>query len=324
MSFFQMILFPFSWLLNVFYSFTGSYGLALILFAIVVKVILFPFSLKGKRSMIQMNMLSGQMQKLQKQYGRDRERYNMEVQKLYEREKVNPMGGCLWSFIPLLILLPLYTIVRRPLYYIMGLTTDQISQIAQAVDWNTVAVDMGWIKSATDTFSSGGYNELFLSSLINENNITALRDFVQAVEEDQEVDVVLFDCPPGFTAASTAALMAAQEVIIPVLMDGFSLEGMAEMLAQVSSIRSSNPSLKVGGVLINQWHRSVPVVQAEQVLRAMPVPVYKQTIRRSDKVLESTMVKEAVADYSVTSAAARDYRLLAQEIFGEVSQYGQV
>ena len=157
-----------------------------------------------------------------------------------------------------------------------------------------------------------------------QSNITALRDFVEAVEEDQEVDVVLFDCPPGFTAASTAALMAAQEVIIPVLMDGFSLEGMAEMLAQVASIRSSNPELKVGGVLINQWHRSVPVIQAEKVLRAMPVPVYNQTIRRSDKVLESTMVKEAVADYSVTSSAARDYRLLVQEIFGEVGHHGQV
>lgn len=157
-----------------------------------------------------------------------------------------------------------------------------------------------------------------------ESKLNAMRDFVQAMAEDQEIDVVLFDCPPGFTAASTAALMAAQEVIIPVLMDGFSLEGMAEMLAQVASIRSSNPSLKVGGVLINQWHRSVPVVQAEQVLRAMPVPVYKQTIRRSDKVLESTMVKEAVADYSITSAAARDFRLLAQEIFGEVGTYGKI
>lgn len=157
-----------------------------------------------------------------------------------------------------------------------------------------------------------------------QSNINALRDFVQAIEEDQEIDVVLFDCPPGFTAASTAALMAAQEVIIPVLMDGFSLEGMAEMLAQVASMRSSNPALKVGGVLVNQWHRSVPVLQAEKVLRAMPVPVYNQTIRRSDKVLESTMVKEAVADYSITSAAARDYRLLAQEIFGEVGHHGQI
>lgn len=156
------------------------------------------------------------------------------------------------------------------------------------------------------------------------SNINALRGFVEAMEQDQEVDVVLFDCPPGFTAASTAALMAAREVIIPVLMDGFSLEGMADMLGQISSIRRANPDLKVGGVLITQWHRSVPVIQAEAVLRAMPVPVYNQTIRRSDKVLESTMVKSAVADYSATSAAARDYRLLAKEIFGEVPHHGQV
>lgn len=157
-----------------------------------------------------------------------------------------------------------------------------------------------------------------------ESRIYALRDFVQAMEQDDEVDVVLFDCPPGFTAASTAALMAAQEVIIPVLMDGFSLEGMAGMLAQVASMRQSNPRLKVGGVLINQWHRSVPVIQAERVLRAMPVPVYQQVIRRTDKVLESTMVKAAVVDYSVTSSAARDYRILVQEIFGEVPKHGEV
>lgn len=161
--------------------------------------------------------------------------------------------------------------------------------------------------------------ELDLASHKNgDSNIMALRELMEFIEEDKGMDVVLFDCPPGFTAASTAALMAAQEVIIPVLMDGFSLEGMAEMLHQITSMHQANPSLEVGGVLINQWHRSAPVVQAEQVLRAMPVPVYRQTIRRTDKVLESTMVKVPVTEYSIASSAARDYRLLAQEIFGEV------
>ena len=112
----DIILTPFVWLLRVFYSFCGSYGLALILFAVVVKVIMFPFALKGKRSMIQMNMLSEKMQKLQKQYGKDRDRYNLEVQKLYEREKVNPMSGCLWSFIPMIVLLILYPIIREPIH----------------------------------------------------------------------------------------------------------------------------------------------------------------------------------------------------------------
>ena len=140
----DIILSPFVWLLEWFNSWFNSYGLALILFAVVVKVVLFPLSLKGKRSMIQMNMLSGQMQKLQKQYGNNRERYNLEVQKLYEKEKVNPMGGCLWSFIPLIILMVLYPIIREPIHYMMGISDGGVlNAIAEVVNWNTVAVDMG-------------------------------------------------------------------------------------------------------------------------------------------------------------------------------------
>ena len=125
-----IILTPFAWLLLRFYDLCG-YGLALILFAIVVKTILFPVTLKGKKSMIQTTMLSGKMQQLQKQYGKDRERYNMEVQKLYEREKVNPMGGCLWSLIPIALLMVLYFIIREPLTYFMGLSAEQIATVAE-------------------------------------------------------------------------------------------------------------------------------------------------------------------------------------------------
>ena len=125
-----IILTPFAWLLLRLYDFCG-YGLALILFAIIVKTILFPVTLQGKKSMIKTTMLSGKMQQLQKQYGKDRERYNMEVQKLYEREKVNPMGGCLWSLIPIALLMVLYFIIREPLTYFMNLTADQVKTVAE-------------------------------------------------------------------------------------------------------------------------------------------------------------------------------------------------
>ena len=154
--------------------------------------------------------------------------------------------------------------------------------------------------------------------------LTALREFAAVVSEDGEIDVVLFDCPPGFTTASTAALMAAGEVIIPVLMDGFSIEGMTDMLIQVDSMRQVNPALRVTGVLINQWHRCPAVEQGEKLLRSMPLPVFRQTIRRTEKVPESTFVKSSVLDYSVTSAASRDYRMLCREIFGEEEYYGKV
>ena len=123
-----IILTPFAWLLMLFYDFSQNYGIALILFALVIKLVLFPFNLK---SMIQMNLLSSKMQQLQKQYGKDRERYNLEIQKLYEKEKVNPMSGCLWSFIPIIFLMVLYGIIREPLTYLMNMPADMIETVAE-------------------------------------------------------------------------------------------------------------------------------------------------------------------------------------------------
>ena len=175
-----IILKPFAWLLLTFYNIFNSYGLALILFAIVIKLILFPVSLKSKKSMIQMNLLSGKMQQLQKQYGKDRERYNLEVQKLYEREKVNPMGGCLWSLIPMIVLIALYGIIREPITYFMNLSMDQIKEVAQLLNWDTVAVTQGWVTQALmdkagGVFENGAYNQLYLLSLINDSNLASLQ-----------------------------------------------------------------------------------------------------------------------------------------------------
>lgn len=149
----DFIIVPFSWLLNVFYNFTQNYGLAIILFALVVKIVLFPLSMKGKKSMIQMSMLSGKLDQLKKQYGKDQQRYNLEVQKLYEREKVNPMGGCLWSFLPLLILLPLYAIIREPLKYLMDLSPEQITAVAEMLGGE---------------FKKNGYEQLQMAALIKD------------------------------------------------------------------------------------------------------------------------------------------------------------
>ncbi len=179
------LMLPFTWLLNFFYGIFNSYGIALIFFTLVVTVILFPLSLKGKRSMIQMNMLSGQMQKLQKQYAKNQQKYNEEVQKLYEREGVSPMGGCLWSLIPMFILFPLYAIIRQPIKYMMGVAADQMALIARALNWDTVAVANKWITQEAVTkaiedagqnyiacFNPAGYDQLHLASMITESNLS--------------------------------------------------------------------------------------------------------------------------------------------------------
>lgn len=189
-----ILLTPFAWLLLFFYEFFNSYGLALILFAIVIKLILFPVTLKTKKSMIQTSMLSGKMQQLQRQYGKDRERYNLEVQKLYEREKVNPMGGCLWSLIPMVVLIALYSIIREPLTYFMNLSMEQIQLLADQLDWQTAAVAHGWMSQGAmdklveqvasgkidQLFQNGAYNQMYLVSLINESNLSTLQSAMNA------------------------------------------------------------------------------------------------------------------------------------------------
>ena len=181
---------PFSWLLNIFYSLFDNYGIAIILFALVVKVVLFPMTLKGKKSMIQTTMLSGKLDQLKKQYGKDQQRYNLEMQKLYEREKINPMGGCLWSLLPLFILLPLYAIIREPLKHLMGLSAEQIQIVADVVNWNLHAVNNGWIKEAADTFTNLGYEQLYLASLITEETLPAV---TAALGEGTKVFAMNFD-----------------------------------------------------------------------------------------------------------------------------------
>lgn len=145
----------------------------------------------------------------------------------------------------------------------------------------------------------------------------ALSHFRDAVAEDGEVDYMIFDCPPGFTAASMAALVAAQEVVTPVLIDGFGMRGTRDMAVQIEGIRRTNPSIKMAGALIVQWHKCDYIRQGEAGLRSLGLPVFNTVIYRSDKVPESTFSGKPILDYSPRSWASRDYRRWVKEYLGE-------
>lgn len=129
----ELILKPFALLLGWLYSISGSYGLAIILFCLIFKIILFPISMKGRKGMLDMSRLSERQKELQQKYGRDRQRYSEEVANLYASENVKPSGGCLWSFLPLPLLFALYGVVSSPFTHLMGLNSDQISKLTQFV-----------------------------------------------------------------------------------------------------------------------------------------------------------------------------------------------
>ena len=115
----DIITVPFGWLLSVLYETTHNYGVAMILFAVIVQLILLPLNAKSKKSMMKMSRLTPKMQAIQQKYADDPQRQNQAIQELQKSEGVSMGGGCLWSFIPLIILLPLYYIIREPITYMM-------------------------------------------------------------------------------------------------------------------------------------------------------------------------------------------------------------
>lgn len=113
---------PFGMLLMAIYNLVGSYGVAIILFALLCKLILLPLSIHSKKSMRKMSAISQKQQELQKKYANNRVKLNEELQKLYEKEGVNPMSGCLPSFLPLPIMMGLYYAIEKPITFMMGIT----------------------------------------------------------------------------------------------------------------------------------------------------------------------------------------------------------
>lgn len=128
-----VVLSPFAWLLNFLYSVTNNYGLAVIAFCLIFKILMFPISIKGRKGMLDMSRLTEKQKELQKKYGKDRARYQEELQQLYANEGVNPSGGCLWQILPMPFLFALYAIVSRPFTYLAGLAEDQLYDLSALI-----------------------------------------------------------------------------------------------------------------------------------------------------------------------------------------------
>ncbi|MEY8388881.1 YidC/Oxa1 family membrane protein insertase [Oscillospiraceae bacterium 38-13] len=162
-----LICIPFAWLVRLFYNLTGSYAVAIILFTLVSKLIMLPFQMKSKKSMMRMSRMSGRLQEIQKKYANNQTKQAEEMQKLYAEEGVSPMSGCLWSFLPLPILLALYSIIRQPITHFMMLSQDVLQQIVDSV--TAAGVDVSTIVQMKDGAAvvKKGFTQLLPNGQIN-------------------------------------------------------------------------------------------------------------------------------------------------------------
>jgi len=139
---FDFIAGPLGQLLYYIYKYLSfeSYGLAIIIFTIIIKLILLPLTIKQQKSSIKMQEMQPKIKEIQEKYKGDKERLNQETMKLYKDGGYNPLGGCLPLLVQLPILFALYSVITNPLRFMFGITTAQLSTISQFIVDNKLGV----------------------------------------------------------------------------------------------------------------------------------------------------------------------------------------
>lgn len=142
-----------------------------------------------------------------------------------------------------------------------------------------------------------------------------LADLRDCLAEDDAYDFFILDCPTGIPTGAAAALIAADDVIIPIRMgDSFSTSGMSVLLMIVAQMRQFNPRLKVAGILPTHYEKNPKHAEIIRILREQyGLPVFKSAIYNSPAVSDSTLSDQQLVDFSPKAWASIAYKRFVRE-----------
>lgn len=141
---FQFFANIFGYLLNFINNFVGNYGLAIILFTVLIKIIMLPLSIKQQRTMKKSTELNEKIKVLQFKYKNDPEKLNREMMDLYKKENMSPFSGCLSTIAQFILLISIFYMVRCPLTYMKKINNDQINTYVQQLKDGGITVNQAY------------------------------------------------------------------------------------------------------------------------------------------------------------------------------------
>ena len=154
----------------------NSYGIALILFTVIVRLFLLPLTIKQYHNTQKMQQLQPKMMEIQKRYKNDKEKLNQELMKFYQENNYNPAGGCLPLLIQMPILFSLYYVIRRPMTYMLGVGNDilgnlliKIQDVVQIIDPEKIPNYNSLLSNAPELFNQAMKKDPYIEvSMINQ------------------------------------------------------------------------------------------------------------------------------------------------------------
>ena len=122
---------PLGWVMKFIYGFIQNYGLSIIVFTILVKLLMLPMAVKQQKSQAKMAVVQPQMLELQKRYANNQQKLQEELAALYAREGYNPTSGCLTLFIQFPIIMGLYDVIYKPLTHVLALGSETLTKATE-------------------------------------------------------------------------------------------------------------------------------------------------------------------------------------------------
>ena len=153
----------FGYLLNFLYDLLHSYGISIIIFSIIVRIILIPITINQQKSMKKTNKIQKEIKIIQNKYKNNPEKLNQETMELYKREKMNPLSGCFSAIIQIFIILSVFWLVSSPLTYM-----KKVKELDIYKEYET--------KVAENSSTKSSYKEIAMINLVE-------KDYIQISEQ---------------------------------------------------------------------------------------------------------------------------------------------
>ena len=144
---------------------------------------------------------------------------------------------------------------------------------------------------------------------------TRLKKALQVlIDTNASYDYVVIDNAPDLNMSVVNAIVAANDILIPIKVDKFAFDGLDQLLEQVEELREFNPNLRIAGGFITMYSKNNVNIQGVEVLgEKKGLPMFETVIRNTVKVNETTYTGEPITAYAPKSTAAKDYDALVDE-----------
>ncbi len=169
----------FGYILNFIYNIVNNYGLAIIIFSILIKIILLPLSIKQQKTMKKTTKIQNKLKEIQFKYKNDPENLNRATMELYKTENMSPFSGCLSGIVQIILLFAVFYLVRSPLTYMKKVDANVINKYTKIIKENDLSTDSAYPEIEV-------IRELDNIKKLKENNTENKENNTENIEENSE------------------------------------------------------------------------------------------------------------------------------------------